>query len=63
MNRQDCETCRNCIDKLLLQYRRVTFVRLGDRKVVMQLVSDVDPNAVKSLEDDSAEGCRCRVEK
>lgn len=44
-----------------MKYRRISVVRLSDDKVVLELVSDQDPNAKRVVEDRDAVSCLCRA--
>lgn len=61
MKPADCASCPYNIDAILVRYRRLSFVRIGDKKVILELVSDMDPAAKRPVQDTSAAACLERV--
>lgn len=61
MIRKACPGCPNSLDTLLVKNRRITITRLGENKVVVDVVSDEDPNAKIHVEDTSVENCLYRI--
>ena len=63
MKPEVCADCPYALDKLLIKYRRITFTRISDTKVSMELVSDQEPTAKQPIVDKDAVSCLCRISR
>lgn len=58
-----CNDCAEFLESLLVGHRSVTLTRLGEKKIIVKIVPDQDPNAVQFIEDRDVASCLCRILK
>ncbi len=58
-----CKACSEFMDGLLIKYRTLTFTRIGEKEVVLRIVSDQDPNSSRLIEDENVTSCIERIPK
>lgn len=56
-----CPKCLDTLNTMLDKYRRVSIARLGENKVVMSLISDIDPNSTIHIEGSDMAECLERI--
>jgi hypothetical protein len=58
-----CKECSEIMDGLLVRYRTLTLTRIGEKKIVLRIVSDQDPGSFRLIEDGDVTSCIERIPK